>query len=360
MLRRLARLALTLWLIGALALAWATAQQLAATPAGGWLIERTGAGLAAAMERQMVRDATPGRLAGRLADLLEASPRDWPAIRAVEEVAAERAIPLPPDLIARRQSAWAEDSGLGATLARCGDCLLEATRCDLDILLTCRLPVDLTPLGDVAGVARAALARSLGAPVDEVDLVLSVVGLAATALVPATGGSSATVKLGAGLGKTLHHAGRLPPRLTEPLRLAARDGVDWQALPAALLRGDPGPALRPDALRPAVRLLEDTGRMARATDTRSAILLMSRADSAAELRLIANAAEALGPRALGRMEVLGKGRFLRATLRLSDSVLALALGLMAALGALAGALGAALSALLPALARRRLRRLARG
>jgi hypothetical protein len=93
-----------------------------------------------------------------------------------------------------------------------------------------------------------------------------------------------------------------------------------------------------DVLRPAVATLGDIGRTRDALGTPGMLHMLRHVDTPADARRIANAAEAMGPRSIGAMEVLGRSRFLRITLRAADTVWALAASVIAAAGAAAGIL----------------------
>ncbi|MGB8814209.1 MAG: hypothetical protein WCC57_13610, partial [Paracoccaceae bacterium] len=58
-----------------------------------------------------------------------------------------------------------------------------------------------------------------------------------------------------------------------------------------------------------------------------ALHLLRYVDDGTDARRLANAADALKSRTIGRMEILGKHRLLRATLRWSDEVYALMAGI---------------------------------
>lgn len=353
--RRALRLALSLLLVAALGVSGWNLWQVLHSPAGSWLSDRAAETIAPAMARSMARHGDDAAVLARLDALLAEEPRNWPAIEAVEGVAAERGLGLPAALADRRAALHAADTGFWVTSQRCLACAWDPKACDFSAVLLCRAPVDLTPAGDIAGLLREGANHLAGRPVDEVDLALSLVGLTAVALVPLTAGSSAAVKAGSGMARTAWRMGALAPGLAQPLRRAAREGVDWARLPAARSADDLTALLRPTALRPALALAEDAGRLASAAGPRGALILLSRADTPAEARRIARAAEALGPRTLGRMEVLGKSRFLRATLRWSNELWALLSGLAAAFAALLGLVASQVGAGVL----RRLRRLAR-
>ncbi|MFP4274526.1 MAG: hypothetical protein ACLFRU_05810 [Paracoccaceae bacterium] len=321
----------------------------------GMLPDRPLAQVEAELDRLLASHATPATVAARLERHLAAEPRNWLAIEAIEAETARLGLDLPPDLGARIETARATDEGLWRRAGDCATCIWDAGTCPLDLLLACRAPVDMTPLGDLAGIARAGTAYAKGTEIDEVDLTLSVVGLGATALVVVTGGSSVLVKAGAGLGKLARRMGAMPPYMARALEAAAREGLDWKALPGVRSLGDLKAASRPGRLAPATRMLDDAGMLVRKVGPASGLYLLGRTGDATELARLSRASEAMGPRTLGATEMLGPARVARATLRWADKALELVLALLGALAALAGLLASGLTNLVL----RRIRRAAR-
>lgn len=339
--RRAARACLTALLLGMFGLTAWQGWHLATGWPGVALVDRAQDEIAVAIDRALARHATPPVLDARLAELLAEDPRNWMAIEAVEEVAIARGHDFPDALAAHRAALHAQDTGFLATSAACAACAWDPKACDFSAILFCRAPVDLTPIGDIAGVLREGGNIALGREVDEVDLALSVVGLAAVALAPFTGGGSATIKVGAGMGKTAWRMGRLSEGLTTHLRRAAREGVDWGRIGDVRLfsrhAGDDFAGLvNRVTVKPALDLASDAGRMHDVLGARRTLYLLSRAESGAEARRLANVAEATGPRSLGALETLGKSRVLRATVRWSDEVWFAFKGLMGLIAALVG------------------------
>jgi len=351
--RRAARGILTALLLVSLAFSAWQGYRLATGWPGAVFVDRAATGIAANLDRALARHATPRVLSARLEALLAEVPRNWLAIDAVEAISAERGIALPADLVARRDALHAQDTGWAVTGRNCAACMWNPRDCDFSAVMLCRAPIDLTPLGDIAGVVREGSNYALGRDVDEVELALSAVGLAAVALIPATMGGSATVKAGAGLGKTVWRMGRLSPGLSAVFTRAAREGVDWARIGAVRGSDDLAALARP-ALTPALDLARAAGRMQSALGARPALHMLTRADTPVEARRMANAAEAVGPRSVGALETLGKSRFLRATRRWSREVWWAVAGIMAALAALVGLIWSAAASFFL----RRLRRLA--
>jgi len=320
--RLLAALALGL----ALASGW---QVVALWRAGGWWVERAEDSLAQVYTAALARAATPARVAELLDTRLAETPRNW---HVIDALLAEN-VALPPDLQTRIDAARAQDFSFAAKARACWACSYDLSRCTLGPDLACGIGMNLTVAGDLLVLGREGLAAGQGAEVDRLDLTLALVGVAATGAVVFTGGTSYTVKAGAGLLRVAHRMGRLAPDLRRVYIRAFREGVDW----AALSRGAPlGRATRTDALTPAIRLTKEIGAMRASAGTRATLHLMGAAQTVPDARAMARTARALGPRSTAALEVLGKSRVLRLGLRLSDEVWALAATLSGMLSALGG------------------------
>lgn len=322
--RHLARLMLMALLILSLAGFAINLAQIATDPTLRAARTATGQEIRARTDALLARYATPETLTALLETHLAAPQRNWIALDALTDLAIERAIDLSPDLSERLASARSQDFGLWAQAASCALCAFDAGQCSLSQVLACQAPVALTPIGDLLGISHAGVAYASGAQVDQNDLALSVVGLGATAAVLVSGGSSALVKAGAGLAKTARKMGRLSPRLVDLALASVRDGVDWAGLSAVRSLDDLTLVVRAEAFAPLTATLTDLERVRAATDTTVALQLLPLVDDAADARRLAQVAEALGPKVVGRAEVLGKARLFRATWRAAGITLALA------------------------------------
>lgn len=316
-----------------------TGMRIARDPALRPFVDRGAAGIEAATERLMATHATPEALTEKLRLALHEEPRNWVVIDALLEVTAERALPLPAQLTDRIATLRAEDNGLLALANSCARCAVDPAQCALSAELLCQAPMVLTSAGDVVGIGRAGWNYATGAEVDLLDLALSAVGLTATAAVIASGGTSLSLKLGAGTVRIARKMRLLSPPLTGLIDTSLRRGIDWAALPAARSSGDLVRAVRQAELRPLYDVMQGVERIGTALPPAQTLHLLRYVDSADEARRIANAAEALGPRTVGRMEVLGKARFLRATVRWSEAMWQLAAAVAGLLLSLAGVLG---------------------
>ncbi|PVH29209.1 hypothetical protein [Pararhodobacter oceanensis] len=351
--RRAARIErAVLAVIAALSLGWSGwwLWQVAQLPAATLLVERVGSNLQAAYERDLQRVATSEAVAERLAARLDEAPRDWVVIGALMELAEVQGLELPPELLARHQTLYAQDNGWIASGLGCAACAWDLRDCDLSLGLACGVAVNVTVLGDLVALTREGGNYLAGLEVDQVDLGIAFVGIAATGLVVVTGGTSLVVKGGAALLRVAHRTGRVAPEVMAVFRRAFTFGIDWARMPAVRGSDDLLRLARPEVLRPAVRVAQDLGRMEGVLGARQTLHLMRAADTPTEIARLSRAADGLGPRTLGAFEMLGKSRFFRLGLRMADEVIAVIAGLFAALTSLAALLGPLLARLLrPAL-----------
>lgn len=353
--RRLARAFLTLVLIGSLAMTLWAGARLAASPQMAPLRERSAQEIVAATDRMMAREATPDRLAGLITARLAEDPRNWVALEALQGVVEERGLVLPAPVQAAYAAAEAEDDSFAAQAADCAVCFWDIAQCSLSMAMICKAPLMLTPLEDLRGLSKAGWDYLNGTPVDRLDLALSIVGLGATALLLATAGGSEVVKLGASVAKLARGLKVLSPGLERMALTAVETGVDWAAL-ARLDHGlDLGKAVRVERFEPLAQVAGDLGRMQGAAGLGATLHLMRYVDDAAGARKMARATEALGAKAVGRAEVLGPSRLMRATLRASE----VALQAIAGLVGLLWSAGAMLAGAVQGAGVRLLRRLAR-
>lgn len=337
--RGLTRLILLVVMAGSLAATTLTAARIASDPLLAPFVEASTDQIAAATEAMLIRAATAETLAAHIANRLAEDPRNWLALDALVDLAYERKIQIPSALNGAVQAAREADHSTYATVTSCAACAYDPAQCSLSEVMICQAPIALTPIGDLAGITRAGVAYASGEEVDQIDLALSVVGLGATAAILASGGSSGVVKAGASLAKLARKMGRLSPRLVEMAMEAARTGVNWASLPGVRSLDDLRAAVRSEAFLPLSNTLTDLNRLNTATDATTALHLLPMVEDAADARRLANAAEALGPKLVGRAEVLGKARLFRATLRFSETAWALTAALTALLLSSASLIG---------------------
>ena len=326
--RRVERSVLALATLASLAWTAWWAQDIARLPLFEPFVARSESQLVAAYDRALARAATPEALVARLEARLAEEPRDWVVIDALFDLADTQATPLPAELVQRRAALNDQDNGWIASGLDCAACAWDLRNCKLSGALSCGIAVNLTVLGDLFALTREGAHYVAGEDVDQVDVGIAFVGIAATGLVVATGGTSYTVKIGAGLLRVANRMGRLAPEILGVFRRAMVFGVDWTRLPGVRSADELASLARPAVIRPAVAVAQDLGRLNTRLGTRQALHLMGGIDTPAEAARISRAAEALGPRTVGAWEMLGKSRFLRLGLRFGDEALAMIAGIL--------------------------------
>ena len=273
--------------------------------------ERTEAEIAVALDAALARTVDRPWLDRELSAAIAAE--DYDRIESLLRLADTRGI-APSD----RPAAEAALDGATGPLA-CTRCALIPDACtSIRQVLACNLPLEMTPVGDVAALTRNGAAWATGAEVDELEAALAGAGLAATGAVLVSGGSSAGVKAGATLIRVGRRAGAIGKGLSDDLLRLAR--TDRAALAAA--------AGEIRALRAGV-------------GTADALAILRHADDAAEAAGLARVAKVAGADTRPALAALGKARVLRLTVRLSDHLIGavlLALALFAQIGQIAGSL----------------------
>ncbi|KFI26743.1 hypothetical protein CDV50_17645 [Haematobacter massiliensis] len=267
-------------------------------------VERSTAEIARAADRAMARAVTADWLLPRLSQALRAGDED--AVSFYAALAVDHHIPLPQPLSEDLAAFRAEQSGSFAWISDCAACAYDMTRCaSVQRLAICALPVEMTPLGDLNALRRGGAAYLSGQSPDRLETGLAVVGLGATAAAVATGGGGLVVKAGATTLRLAHRLGRITPGLSRALTEGAR-------LP---LGSGARAARSADVTADLLRLGGNAGVV-------PTLHLLRHIDSAEDAARIARLSDAAGPRTRGVVEVLGKSRALRLTVRLADRVLA--------------------------------------
>lgn len=254
-------------------------------------------------------------------------------------LAEAEGLALPEEVLQAYQIAHAQDHSALARASTCAACAYDLRVCTMGADLACGLGVNLTVAGDLLSLGRESGAWYRGDQVDQLDVTLSFIGIGATGLVIFTGGTSYTLKAGAGMMKVAHRMGRITPGVRRLYTRAFREGVDWARVPAVRNADDLARVARSDALRPALDMTNALGGLRDTAGLRGALHLVRQMDNVGDAQGVARASRALGPRTVGAFEVLGKSRFLRTGLRLTQPLLDALAGLAAAVSALMGLLG---------------------
>ena len=319
--------------------AWTLAQSPFTEPmveAGADAIRRA---LGIAMAGVVTRDWFDAELAAAL------DARDLDRVEIVAISAARQGIAPTDAQLAAIAALEEELTGFWVAARDCGLCAYDIMACpSLKLMAGCAMPVELTPLGDVNALRRAGFDYLAGEDVDQLDLGLAVLGLGATGLAVATGGTSYTIKAGATVLRVSKRLGTLTPAFAAELARLARIPIRHDALPG-FLRGDAGLEAVTDVAQIAAlgAVAADLGRVVRQTSVVDAAQLLRHVETTDDAARLARLSDAAGPDTYRVVEVLGPGRAFRATLRLSDAALGAAVVLWLAAGQLLAGLGALLS-----------------
>jgi hypothetical protein len=288
--------------------------------------DRTEAELSVALDKDLRRALDTQLVASKLIDALQRGEPDEAA--AILRLADGRGVALPADL--RQQAEVAEEAADG--WSACLSCAISAENCpDLTRVAACNLPIELTPIGDAKAITRALTDYLAGNEIDQIDLTLGVVGLGSTVAILATGGSSATVKVGATALRVARKSGAISTRLMGEISTAAKGALRLDNA-SAVVRGAAPVSSLIDGARAAklTTLASDMGRLTTTLPAGDALAMLRLAETTPELTRIARIAETAGAETRGTFAVLGKARVLRVAQRLSEAAL-LAIALLIAL-----------------------------
>jgi hypothetical protein len=306
---------------------------------GSLLIDLSEAELSRALARLAVNGTSSGQIEKKLAEALDAVPRDWVVIDSLEEIASTRGDSLSPQLAQKLETARAEDHSLQQQALSCAKCAWDVALCDGLDILTCRLPIELTSVGDLQGVWQAGDAYIRGEEIDKVDATLSVVGLGATAMTVASlgAGSPATlpVKVGASTIKLVRNAGKLPLWMQRELLTAATKGINWKMLSQVRSIGGLKMAISGPALQPAIDSAKHVGSTLSQAGPAQTVYILENTSNALELRKIASVSKTYKNQTVGYLKVVGKSKLVRATMRYSDEVYGMVVGLIGVVTSLA-------------------------
>lgn len=322
----LARLALMSWALLTLAAGvWVLLQN----PLAHLFTERSTEEIRAALTRAEAKLVTPSWLSARIEEAVDAGNSDRTAL--LLSVAHDRDIPLSSALNGRAQALIARGSDPMATARSCARCMVDVRACpSLALVGACTIPFQLSPLGDVQALGTEGMNWLSGQPVDALDASLAGIGLAATLATLPTAGSALAVKAGASMLRIAHRADALSPGLRRSLSAATREAGGSARLGT---------------------MADDALKIVRATSPAEALPLLRLADNGDDLSRIARTAEAAGPETRATFELLGKGRVLRLTHRLSTLTMAGFAVVMSLIGQIGAVIGTVIKLFLRRLAR---------
>lgn len=237
------------------------------------------------------------------------------------ELAQERNVPLPNDMLVRVHAAVSEEDSTTHFAKRFGEGLVTG-RADDIASLSGTITGDLFVFGDIRDVVRESTHLVMGKPADRLVLGLAAAGLAVTAATYVSAGGAGPLRAGLTLVKDARKVGRLDAGLAEWAGRSARDIVDTPALEQAV---ESGSVIRPgrtaSAIRAAfhaekagalVRMAKDVGRVTEKAGARGALDTLRIAENPKDVARAARLADAEGGRTRAILKLLGRGALLLA------------------------------------------------
>lgn len=207
---------------------------------------------------------------------------------------------------------------------------------------------DMTVVGDVRDIASEGSAMVQGKPYSELTLGLSVVGVAATAAVVATGGGGVVAKVGVSILKVARRAGTLTLDFARTLTRLTRDAVNFPEL-ARVLKGvnlsdvrateravsEYARGVRGAELFPVINKLAD---ISRATSPSEAVRMLKYVRTTKDLDDVAAMSARFGKKTRGIMEITGKTalRLFKTTLNIIEFIIEKIIWFLGWLGTLLG------------------------
>ena len=280
----------------------------------------------------LVQDNIEAALAGHDADLAGS----------FVELARDRNVALPDDLLSRVSDAVREENSTAHTARRFATGLVTGDADDF-ASLSGTVAGDLFVFGDIRDIMRESKHLAMGEDTDRLVLGLAAAGLAVTAATYVSVGGAAPVRAGLTLVKDARKVGRLGEGLAAWAGRSAREVVDTPMLQNAVASGSvlrPGETLsaikaafRAEKAGALVRLGKDVTRIGEKAGTRGALDTLRIAEGPTDVTRAARLAEAQGGKTRAIMKLLGRGALLLAT-----GAFDLAMWLFGALFALFGVL----------------------
>jgi len=326
--QRIKKLFRPLIMIGSIGLSAFSGWQLSTSTGGRIFIERSQFELQERLVKVAAQYSGQPALEEAIGIELASEPRNWVVINSLRKIAENREVHLSVEIQEDLENADASDNSFQNIATECVMCAWDMSSCQLSKAMACGLTVTMTPIGDIAGIAKAGTDYWKDEAVDEIDAALSVIGLGATAMSVPSVGTSLIVKSGAGLLKFAHLSGNIPTPITRALRNAAREGIDWTGLRAVRGADDLKSVIRMDALTPVRNAATSIGEIAKRSSVDQGLYLLRISENVPELRSISRVAEVWKDETAGFLKLVGKNRVVRTTLRLADEVYALAFGLV--------------------------------
>ena len=279
---------------------------------------------------------------------LELTPYDWDYIDYLLQIAEEEKFEVHPEVMAKIDESRAASESLTSSMFACLECAYDSGKClDTQMIVSCNLPLQLTPIGDIQTLTQNYIKSQNGEPIDELETNLAVIGLIATGAIAVSGGASTPVSAPAKAVASMLRVTLKTGKLTKPMRTTIFNNVNllfddirWKnILPA--IRGESGVAkqiVNPTALARLTDISSNINRIyvGSGKSIKGMLEMLPYIDNVQEARLLANVVESVGPRTRFALKSIGKSRVLRIAQRWSDEFIEFIMLLVATVTQLAG------------------------
>ena len=270
-----------------------------------------------------LRQIPPQRYNDEIRTALEAG--DGDLAKSLQTLAAQQSVVIDPALTARIGALPAVD--LGNVLRQSWECVAQGDF-DSEAGFACVVATDLTGIGDVRDLIGQGTNYVTGQPVNYFTLGVASVGLVLTGTTIASIGGALPLRAGASFVKGMSKLGKIPPRLAAEMGGALARSLDKGALAETMnlarefrigeMQKPLARLFNPKAAAVVTDLATDFGTIGKVGGVRAMKLSMESADSARDVKVLAQTAEHYKGGYLGVMKLVGRG-----VLRLGDLLLTL-------------------------------------
>lgn len=266
---------------------------------------------------EIVLETQPAVIDSNVEQALAAGDADL--AKSFTDLAADRNVPVAPDMSARVDAAVTDENSTVSTAGRFAKGLITGEADDV-ASLSGTVAGDLFVFGDIRDVVREGKRLVMGEDADRLVLGLASIGIAVTAATYMSVGGAAPVRAGLTMVKDARKVGRLGAGLTEWAGRSARGVIDAPMLQQAVSTASvarPGQAIsavkaafKAEKAGALVRLAKDVGRVSEKAGTKGALDVLRIADGPADVARAARLAESKGSQTRAIVKILGRGALL--------------------------------------------------
>ena len=267
-------------------------------------VERTLAEAHLALERAIKGRLTPDWVGAELDAAVDRKALDRTEL--LLALVAQKLIPVADSHIARARKYVEREKGIFASLGRCAACMADPAECGTpSVFLYCNVPIEITVIGDAKTLLEAGTDAAAGNTVDRIDVALATVGIAATALIPLTGGTSYSVKAGATALRVARKMGNLGRGVAQILAKATDIPFRWNKIDDFIRTGNLDLLTDTRRLRGILQLSRHIDTVAEHAGPVDAIFLLKHVEKGGDAADLARVSKVAGKQTREAVELLG-------------------------------------------------------